>query len=130
MVPFGLTCQANAGTRSVVDGSNDNEPNVTASSSSTTGPSPLPPGTFAIHPHYRTDSLHAALALNARQWRRRSSTLQPPPFQSTIVERGSIRRMQDILGEAIALFDNNDWTSDDSVRSNDHHDRPDYEERQ
>jgi hypothetical protein len=147
MVPFGLTCQADRGASSG-DG-NRNESNATTSSSRTTGTS-VPSSTFAFRSHhYATDSLYAALALHTasfatntlhspRPWRR---TL-PPSFQGAGGERdGSCMRIAEILDEAMALFDNNDWTSNDSVRSSEqslpdatdhhhHHHRVDFEERQ
>jgi hypothetical protein len=145
MVPFGLTCQADRGASSV-DG-NRNESNATTSSRTGTS---VPSSTFAFrsHHYYATDSLYAALALHTasfatntlhspRPWRR---TL-PTSFQGAGGERDGSMHIAEILDEAMTLFDNNDdWTSNDSVRSSEqslpdatdhhHHHRVDFEERQ
>jgi uncharacterized protein (DUF2384 family) len=150
-LPFALNCQANGGTRSAEGNRNE--------STNTTGTSPS--GALTIHPHHTaaTDSLRAALVWNVvsgvtastttstlqaplpppRQWRQRRT----PQAQGGASSSSSERRLRivDILDEAIAMFEN-DWaTMDDSVRSEQslpdttdhhhhHHHRRDFEERQ
>jgi uncharacterized protein (DUF2384 family) len=149
-LPFALNCQANGGTRSVEGNRNE--------STNTTGTSPS--GTLTIHPHHNanaTDSLRAALVWNVvtaststlqapqlppRQWRQRRTPQAQGGASSSSSSSSSERRLRivDILDEAIAMFEN-DWaTMDDSVRSEQslpdttdhhhHHHRRDFEERQ